>query len=69
MRFPWQRRADEEQHHRVVAEQRLSDAQADWPDVRRHAALLRAEKDLNGWTDTIVSIFGAQRGPQHRRGT
>lgn len=62
MRFPWQRRADEEQQHRIVAEKRRDDANSDWPVVREHAARLRREKDLNGWTDTIVGIFGTTSG-------
>jgi hypothetical protein len=63
VRFPWQHRADTEHVHRVAAEQRRDDAQADWPEVRRHADALRKEKELNGWTSTILSIFSS---PQER---
>lgn len=61
MRFPWQRRADAEHTHRVAAERRLADAQADWPEVHRHADALRKQKELNGWTETIVTLFGAPK--------
>lgn len=61
MKFPWQRRADEEQRLRIQAEQRLAEVRADWPEVERHAAALRYEKELNGWTDAIVTIFGSPK--------
>lgn len=57
MRFPWQRRADEAREHRIDAEQRLTNAVNDWPEVRRHAYALRHQRELNGWTGTIKSIF------------
>lgn len=64
MKFPWQRRADVARAHRVVAEKRLEDVRADWPHVRREASGIRRQRELNGWTETIVAIFGT---PQQRR--
>lgn len=63
MRFPWQRRADEEKVHRDDAEQRLADAEADWPRVYMHAASLRNERQLNGWTGIVDALFANRRTP------
>lgn len=61
MRFPWQRRADEERDHRMAAEERLAAARADWAVVHAHADELRHEKYLNGWTGIVDALF-ADRG-------
>lgn len=34
MRFPWDKRADEERERRVEAEKRLDDVMGDWPKVQ-----------------------------------
>ena len=62
MRFPWQRRADEERRHRVDAERRLAATRADWTKVRDHTAELRRQKDLNGWTTVVTALFADDRG-------
>lgn len=66
MMFPWKRRAEEEKVHRQAAERRLNDARADWPQVRVQAAVLRQEHDLNGWTNTIRTIFSSPP-PGHKK--
>lgn len=65
MRFPWQRRADRERKKREAAEHRLAGVVGQWPEVHAAVAPLRRERNLNGWTDTIVSIFEA---PESRKG-
>lgn len=57
MKFPWQRRADEAEAHRIEAQKRLAAARADWPKVHGASAALRHEYDLNGWTGRIKMIF------------
>lgn len=66
MRFPWQRRADEQEQHRLSAEKRLAEVRADWPKVQRHVEELRKQRELNGWTDTIIGIFGAPKSREGR---
>lgn len=60
MKFPWRRRADEEATHRVAAEQRQADAEADWPEVISQAASLQRERNLNGWTENLRALYGYQ---------
>lgn len=57
MRFPWQRRADEERGHRVLAEKRRDDAWADWAEVQHAHRLMRHQRELNGWTQIAVTVF------------
>lgn len=67
MKFPWQRRADHEQQQRLNAEKRSAEVHADWPKVQRHVDELRRQRELNGWTDTIIGIFGAPKSREGRR--
>lgn len=57
MRMPWTRRADEAAKERKAAEQRLEQARKDWSRINREVAVTREEKQLNGWTATVTSIF------------
>ena len=57
MRFPWQRRADVAQTEHEHAEGRLERAEADWPQVHAVVERVRRERELNGWTSAIVTIF------------
>ena len=59
MRFPWQHRADTEERHRLDAERRLDAVRSDWAPVGRQVAAIRRERELNGWTNTIRTIFGS----------
>jgi hypothetical protein len=61
VRFPWQRRADEERGHRMAAQERLASARADWVTVHAHAADLRREKNLNGWTGIVDALFADRK--------
>lgn len=58
MRFSWQRRADVEKKRRETAERHRDQVLARWPEVHAAVEPLRHERYLNGWTDTIVAIFG-----------
>lgn len=62
MKFSWQHRADTERDLRVVAEQRLQNAESNWPMVREHADALRRERELNGWTGIVAALFAEQKG-------
>ena len=61
MRFPWQKRADDEARHREAAEQRLADVEADWPRVHSAVDELRTHRDLNGWTGIVRELFADTR--------
>lgn len=61
MRFPWQRRADEERRHRVLAEKRRDAAWADWAEVKYAHRELRHQKVMNGWTQITVAIAAGSR--------
>jgi hypothetical protein len=58
MRFRWQHRADVEKVRREATEWHRDQVRARWPEVHAAVEPLRRERRLNGWTDTIVSIFG-----------
>lgn len=62
MRFPWQRRADAERTHRIHAEKRLDEVRRDWAPVGRQVAAIRKERQRNGWTDALETIFGTPSG-------
>lgn len=64
IRLPWQRRADQEETHRRAAEQQLAEVRADWVTVHAHAAALRHEKEMNGWTGIVSALFADRREPQ-----
>lgn len=57
LRFIWQRRADEEQRLRITAEKRLATARSNWPVIQEHANELRRQRELNGWTGIVASLF------------
>lgn len=64
MRFPWQKRTDEERRRREVDERRLAAVMSDWPDVIAHAERLQYERELNGWTGIAAALFSGQKGRQ-----
>lgn len=60
-KFPWNRRADEERAKRIEAQERLAQAEADMPRIRRHREAVRREVVLNDWTRTAKAIFGGEK--------
>lgn len=67
MRFPWHRRGDaaeaELEHARAETEQakkRLRDVEADWQRVRATVETTRRERELNGWTASVQSLFSGR---------
>jgi hypothetical protein len=60
MRFPWQRRADEAQADTTQAKDRLRDVRADWTRVRATVETTRRERELNGWTASVQSLFSGR---------
>jgi hypothetical protein len=59
MRYPWKRRnRSHARDKRRVAEENLENIRARWPQVRAAVAPLRREREINGWTATIATIFG-----------
>jgi hypothetical protein len=63
MKFPWQRRAERAEADAEKAQERLSDVEADWRRVRDTVDTTREERDLNGWTATVESLFSGRRTP------
>ena len=57
MKLPWQKRADGERRERVHAENRLRETEQDWTPVHAAVAKVRRERELNGWTAAITTIF------------
>lgn len=57
MRFPWHGRADDAARQLAEIERQRERVQRQWPAVHAAVRPLRRERQLNGWTDTIVSIF------------
>jgi hypothetical protein len=60
MRFPWKRRADLAHVERVEAEHRLEEVQADWSKVNAEVAVTHRERELNGWTATVMTLFSGR---------
>lgn len=54
-KFPWTKRADNEQRLRQQAERRLQNVQADWPRVHRETARLDA------FNTTARHLFGGDK--------
>jgi hypothetical protein len=62
MRLPWRKRADDERQHRMKAQKRLQEAQADWPRVHAEAKRLRdGKQSLDQWTAQANRIFADRR--------
>ena len=61
MKFPWTHRAQQAHDDRINAEQRLQQARADWPQVNSEVAVTRHERELNGWTATVESLFSGRQ--------
>lgn len=61
MRLPWTRRVEEREaearHRAEEAERRLRDVRAQWPQARRLASESHQHR-LDGWTETVKTIFG-----------
>lgn len=60
MKLPWKRRAEQAHARRLAAEERLHDVQADWPKVDAETAIAHRERDLNGWTATVLTLFSGR---------
>lgn len=63
MRLPWTRRGDDARDDRVKAELKLQQVRADWPRINQEVAVTRRERELNGWTRTVQTLFSG-RHPQ-----
>jgi hypothetical protein len=61
MRFPWDRREQQARQERINAEERLDQARADWAQVNAEVAVTRHERELNGWTATVETLFAGHR--------
>jgi hypothetical protein len=61
MKFPWDRREQQARQDRMNAEERLDQARADWPQVNAEVAVTRHERELNGWTATVETLFSGHR--------
>lgn len=60
MRFPWQRRADRLEADTARARKRLYDVKSDWTRVRATVETTRRERELNGWTASVQSLFSGR---------
>lgn len=67
MKFPWDRRAQQAHTDRINAEERLDQARADWPQVNAEVAVTRHEREMNGWTATVETLFSGHRHKGKRR--
>jgi hypothetical protein len=65
MKMPWTRRTQErtvEAERRAAAARRdLQQVREQWPMAIETASESRHHRQLNGWTDTIKTIFGGNR--------
>jgi hypothetical protein len=61
MKFPWNRRADRAHTDRVAAENRLKKVRGDWPKVHAEVADIRQQREINGWTATITTLFAGRQ--------
>lgn len=64
MRWPWDRRAEKAQRRRAEAEDQLEKVRAQWNDVRQTVGVTRYHRELNGWTNTVRTIFEGE-GRRH----
>lgn len=60
MRFPWNKRADEEQLKREDAEKRATEIEKDWVHIRKHRRSIDRDIDLNDWTGTALALFSGK---------
>jgi hypothetical protein len=57
MRFPWQKRADEEHKKRLQAEARLKETTNSWGEIHHVRAELHAAHGPDGWTGIAAKLF------------
>lgn len=62
MRFPWTSSATRREREAVKraeeAKRLLAQVEQQWPKARAVAGETRTHRELNGWTDTVKTIFG-----------
>ena len=61
MKFPWNQRADRAHVDRLAAERRLKKVRGDWPKVHAEVAGIRRQREINGWTATITTLFSGHQ--------
>lgn len=57
IKWPWVRRADDEERLRRYAEHRREKAEEDWGSLRETTEAISNEVDLNDWTRTALIVF------------
>jgi hypothetical protein len=65
VRFPWQKRADQERNHRLKDEERLEDVRNGWSEVHHVRAELHAAYGPNGWTGIAAKLFANRKESSH----
>lgn len=67
MRFPWQRRADEAEARARDARDGLDKVKDQWEHVHAVAGETRAQREANGFTNVVTSIFAGRPGEGYHR--
>jgi hypothetical protein len=58
MRMPWHRRAEAAEDGALDAEREYEESKQRWKLAHELAAESRYQRDMNGWTAKVLSIFG-----------
>lgn len=62
MKWPWTRRIEAASKSRKEAEVELERVKDQWPLVLSLVAEAKYQRELNGWSSEIQSIFGGKNG-------
>lgn len=57
IKWPWTKRADDEERLRRHAELRRHEVEQDWEALRETTDAISSEVELNDWTRTALTIF------------
>ena len=57
IRWPWTKRADNEERLRRDAEYRRYEVEQDWHEIKKSTDAITEETKLNDWTRTAIVIF------------
>ena len=60
MKFPWSHRAEKARAEREKTHHKLQRVREDWPKIAAEVAVTRSEREKNGWTATVETLFAGR---------
>ena len=67
IKWPWTKRADDEERLRRHAELRRHEVEQDWEALRETTEAITNEVELNDWTRTALTIFQGSPAPKRKQ--